>query len=331
MPTANLFGNSALFGIAWEVVITTDPSSLNSNDQASTIQIFDNGSYSQEALEIQFNVGMNIDTQNGGFWFADISIFNLTDATMETIVKSGQGVKLSAGWANGNTPYGTLFEGTVYQPMWERIDGINYKLTLRCIVGLLEQTLNFTKGNLAAGATQRALVASMVANAVVPMQSNFSDNIRPELVVPSSRGEVYFGQPGEYLQQVAAELQSDVWISNLTANVRNIIQLQDNIPTYQYNSSNGLIGTPQQTEDGVVVRVLLDPRVNLAEQIQLTPQVAINQVPRTQGSYPNIVDQGGTYGIVGIRHVGDSRGNKWETELTCVTYLDHVLTLMEAN
>lgn len=331
MSLANPFGPSALFGIAWEVVITTDPAALASGGESDIVQVLDNGDYSQEQLEIEFDVSMTIDSQNGGFWFADICIFNLTDASIEKLIQSGQGVQLSAGWARGSTPYGVLFQGTVYQPLWERIDGVNYKLTLRCIVGYLEQTLNFTKGNLVAGATQRALVAAMAANAVVPLQTNFGANINPSLVTPSSRGEVWFGQPSDYLQQIAKELQSDVWISNLTANVRNLIRLQDNVPTYEYNADSGLISTPQQTEDGVIVRVLLDPRVNLAEQVHLTPQVALNQYQRQQGSYPNIVDQNGVYGIIGIRHIGNSRGNRWETELTCVTYLDHVLTLMEAT
>ena len=317
---------SSLFGIAWEVVITESPNDLG--QQNPPLQVFDNGSRQQEQLEIEFECISSVASGETGFWFADISIYGLNGSTTTELINYGQGVKLSAGWANSALPYGVIFEGTVYQPMWERIDGVNYKLRLRCIVGLLETTLNFTANNIAAGSNQRAAVAAMVQNAVTPLTANFDSNIPQSGYVNQSRGEVFFGQPSDYLQNIAKELKANVWISNLAANIRNIRQLQDNVPTVTYNANTGLIDTPQMTNDGVIIRVLLDPRLQLAGQIQLDPTVAIAQQPRTQGSYPYILDKNGTYGIVHLAHRGNSRGNTWETEVTALTYVNAIMSLL---
>jgi hypothetical protein len=311
-----------LFGIAWELVINTAPDAQGNATQITALS----KDYSSEGLEIQFEVSQTVSSGENGFWFADVSIFGLNDNTTQKIIQQGQTVKLNAGWQN-NQPYGTIFEGTLYQPLWERVDGINYKLTLHCIVGLLEQVNNFCAFSIAGGATQRDIVARMASTAMNPLDTS-NVNIPDANLTPSSRGEVVFGQPSLYLEQIGKETQTSFWFSNMAINIQSLRTAQTGIPTISYNANTGLIGTPQLTQDGLLARVLLDPRLQLAGQIHLNPSVTINQVPHYPGDFPTVFDKDGNYGIIGLTHRGDSRGNIWQTEIIGLTYVGSKLAVL---
>ncbi len=314
-----------LFGIAWELIINTAPDAQGNSTQVTAYS----KDYTFEGLEIQFEVSQSVGSYNNGFWFADIAIFGLNGPTTNLVITQGMTVRLDAGWQNGQ-PYGTIFEGTLYQPLWERVDGINYKLTLHCIVGLLEQVNNFCAFSIAGGATQRDIVARMASTALNPLDAS-NVNIPAANLTASSRGEVIFGQPSLYLEQIGKETQTSFWFSNMAINIQSLLTAQTNVPTISYNANTGLVGTPQQTQDGVLIRVLLDPRLQLAGQINLDPSVTIAQLPRMQNTFPTVLDKDGNYGIMGLTHRGDSRGNVWQTEAIGVTYIGSKLALLNPS
>ena len=64
-----------------------------------------------------------------------------------------------------------------------------------------------------------------------------------------------------------------------------------------------LIGTPQQTQEGVVFRVLMDSRVKLGNTVQLDLS-GIKQLPRYPNQYLSVLDQTLTYVVCAVRHVG---------------------------
>ena len=301
----------ANFGIKWQLTITTTGGQQIVATYANWLP---------EGLQLTFDT---YQTTQAAFWYADIAIYNLNDPTTQVVLKQGMSVKLEAGYQTG--AYGTIFEGTLFQPMWERIDGIDYKLTLHCLVGLVEETNNFVALSVANGLTQRDLVARMASNCLYKLDSS-NVNFPQEQV--SSRGEVVFGQPGKTFKNLAEFNGINYWASNYAANIRQLLPQQTGIPTLNYSPTTGLIGTPQQTQDGVDIRVLLDARATLATQFQLTPDTTIRQLPRTQGSYPTILDQNGLYVIAGVRHLGDSRGNTWDTEITGYIYIGSRLALL---
>lgn len=304
------------FGIKWKLTITTSPD--NQGNTQEIVAFAD--AWLPEPLQITFDT---YQTTQAAFWYADIAIYNLNAPTTQIVLKQGYAVKLEAGYQSG--PYGIIFEGTLFQPMWERVDGIDYKLTLHCLVGLVEETNNFVSQSVANGLSQRELVARMAANCLYKLDSS---NVEFPQEQTSSRGEVIFGQPGNYFKELADFNGINYWASTYAANIRALIQKQNNIPTLEYSPKSGLIGTPIQTQDGVDIRVNLDPRAKLATQFQLSPDTSIRQFPRVQGSYPTILDQNGLYVIAGVRHVGDSRGNEWDSYITGYTYIGSRLALL---
>ena len=306
-PASNVYQ----FGVKWKLTITTT--------DGTVITALQNG-WLPEGLQITFDT---YQTTQAAFWYADIAIYNLNNPTSQAVLKQGMLVELEAGYQTG--PYGTIFQGTLFQPMWERIEGIDYKLTLHCLVGLVEETNNFVALSVANGLSQRDLVARMASNCIYKLDSS---NVNFEKEQTSSRGEVIFGQPGKYFKDLADFNGINYWASHYAANIRALLPQQTNVPTLEYSPTAGLIGTPQQTQDGVDIRVNLDARATLATQYKLTPDTTIRQLPRTQGSYPTILDQNGLYVIAGVRHIGDSRGNVWDTYITGYTYIGSRLALL---
>src|SRR5208283_5748488 len=115
--------------------------------QTSVFTVSDS-SFEPEALRITFDVRTPL-FQNA-YWYADIDIYNLSPETSIALmndaysVKPGMTVLLQAGYQNGN--YGVIWQGPILQPTWTRENVTDYRLTLHCVLGLLQaingQTLN---------------------------------------------------------------------------------------------------------------------------------------------------------------------------------------------
>src|ERR1035438_10547257 len=65
--------------------------------------------------------------------FGEVTIYNLSANTQADIIQYGMRVVIEAGYENGN--YGVIFDGDVYQPIWNREDIVDNTLTLCCFDG----------------------------------------------------------------------------------------------------------------------------------------------------------------------------------------------------
>jgi len=87
------------------------------------------------------------------------------------------------------------------------------------------------------------------------------------------------------------------------------------------NSQTGMIGIPEQTEDGISVRMLLNPllgvgsklTINEADVASAQQDLAFNALP-IDPTFPGIAQNDGTYRIYVINHEGDTRGNDWYSD-----------------
>ena len=95
----------------------------------------------------------------------------------------------------------------------------------------------------------------------------------------------------------------------------------------ELNSDTGMIGLPEQTLDGVVVRCLLNYRILPAQKIRIS-EGSIQQAafsPAYAGALNNELLQNqlglaadGIYKALLVEHNGDTRGPNWYTEIVCV-------------
>lgn len=228
-----------------------------------------------------------------------------------------------------------IWRGTVYQSFISREDVVDFVVTLRCIISLIDPipkhvSMSFAKGT---SQFQQVLRAADAAGITIGHleEGEFTSQ-------QSARGGVIFGDAASVFDAIAAA-QGMRWFIDMTGKLQfgkltNIGAPADftfsspSGPSFAGTLSPGatysILGTPQQTQMGVNFRVLLDPRIEI--QLPLTRVKIDNSVLIQAASFP-FPGQGlpprpslnGTYFVVAVRHVGDSRGDQWETQLICAS------------
>jgi hypothetical protein len=317
VPLTNQPATQFRFGRVWHITIENLDGSLVWELATSSTSPF-----VPEQLHITFNT---VQTIQEGFWYCDISIYNLNPQTLNALILQGMKVTLSAGlqiYGSMTNTQDVIFEGTVLQPIWTRENGNTSKLTLHCICGLIEVTNNFIAQTIAGGLSQRKIVAQMAAASHFALDASDID----ELSTQVSRASTFFGPPADALQNIADGNNANLWFSNMALHIRELRQQTDK-PSIVYSPTSGLIGTPQQTQDGVEMKMLLDPKITLMTQIQLAKGITINQLQRNMNTLPTILDQNNVYIVGRLKHYGDSRGNDWYTEVTGFVNAASILSL----
>lgn len=91
------------------------------------------------------------------------------------------------------------------------------------------------------------------------------------------------------------------------------------------NSTTGMIGMPVETPGGIIVRTLINSKIGVYSQIQVNE----SDIQRAQLTQENNNAQAndqinrlgtsdGTYKVLYIERKGDTRGQEWYQDLTCI-------------
>lgn len=340
VPVTPTGSSNPLFGRKYNLTVKSAPDSSGNQ----TVYTVTDSAFEPEALRITFDVRTAWWT---AYWAADICIYNPNEQLANFLITQGgqtappagapasspnsgaqttpiqqnMEVVLSAGYLNGN--YGVIWDGYVLQPLFEIENQTDFKITLHCVVGLNEDARNVLNGGIgtafATNVTQQNVVESMAANAYYPISTtanSFPDSLSQ---VKLPRGKVVFGRPGKYLSEIARQANVNWWLGSL--GILNMKSFTNNLspsPIIQYTPQTGLIGTPQQTQNGATFRLLMDPRVAVKNPpIQVNINNAVTrQLLKQVGDLPTLLSQDGTYVVVGVRYRGDSRGNEWYADVT---------------
>ena len=132
--------NPAYFGRAWRITVT--PQATQEKLEIS------NSNWDPNALRCTFMIEQ---PALSAYWYADIAIYNSAPA-MSQVIQAGDLVTVEAGY---QTPAaGLIFQGRVFQPLWERENNTDYKLTLHCLVGLFEDKTGYVATTIPAGESQ---------------------------------------------------------------------------------------------------------------------------------------------------------------------------------
>jgi hypothetical protein len=311
------------FGWAWDLEITTQP------DASGTSQVLrvSSSAWDPETLRIVFDIDM---PGYKSLWFAKIEIYNLNSPTAQLVLTQGATIKLSAGYQT--QPYGLIWQGKIYQTFITLEDVTDNKLTILSYTGLAETIANFASFPGTPGSTQGDLVAKMAASAFTPITlGSVSTEALSQTKYPRARG--FFGDPNEFIDEVAA---GNGMVSFFGFNGLNLgtIDGEATVETLTYTPTTGILGTPQVTQDGIQLRVLLDARLKVqvpAQQVKIDNTV-LQQLPRYPGDYPTVLDKNGTYFVCRVNHFGDSRssGGGWYSQIIGATSIGSKLQL-EAN
>lgn len=252
---------------------------------------------------------------------AEIRIYNLAPSTAKQIRDEFTQITLQAGY---EANFGIIFTGNIKQVRFGRENGTDTFIDIAAGDG--DDAYNFSVINttLAAGATQTDQInAAGKALERRGVGVGFLAETPPEAL---PRGKAMYGMARDYLRQ-SSEASEATW--SIQDGKLQLVARTGTLPDQAIllNSKSGLIGTPEQTNDGISVRTLLNPLMKIGGQVKIDEDdVAEAKLPNTEGSAspnkPASIASDGIYRILTIENSGDTRGNDWYTDIVCLAVDD---------
>lgn len=241
--------------------------------------------------------------------WGEITLYGLNRSSRKQIYEQFTTVTLKAGYLEA---YGTIFSGQIMNVEIGQ-DGPNPFVKLFCQsgAGLWENSRVFK--NFGANTTQREIIESVAAE--------FSDNVTligdfgsfPRAI----KGRTIARDAKSAMNQLAESFDFS-WFLTLEEMIviRNGTPRPDSVPV-RYTNATGIIGTPEITEKGVDIDVLLNPNLRPWDLYTVETETAAltfsgiyfqsREFPRTSGESTNYA--------IGITHEGDYYGDTWQTSL----------------
>lgn len=273
-------------------------------------------------LRIKFSVKRS-DTETPNA--ADIRVYNLSEETALKIRKEFTKVVLEAGY-QGNS--GVIFQGNIKQVILGRESATDTFIEI--VAGDGDRAYNFSIVNatIAKGSTQAAQVSAAV-QAMTPkgVTAGHLGEMPPEQL---PRGKAMYGNARNYLRNVAQTTQS-AW--SIQDGKVTFIKKKGYLPgtAVVLNSNTGMVGSPQQTSEGVNVKCLLNPNISPGGRVKLDEgsiqlqKLNLEQIASAQGDVSQINEQlpyglsaDGTYYVLVSNYTGDTRGVEWYCDLVCI-------------
>jgi hypothetical protein len=262
---------------------------------------------------------------------AAIRIYNLSDATVKKITGKNPveftRVVLQAGYESA--AYGVIFDGTIKQFRRGRENATDSYLDILAAENDLEYNFGVCNTTLAAGSTPQERVGAIAGGL----------GVSPGYVSPLTstggtlpRGKVLFGM-ARSLMRCEAATRGATW--SIQSGKVNVVALDGYLPgeAVKLNTQTGLVGMPEQTEQGVKVRCLLNPKIKVGGLVQIN-NGDINQTSAAPGQalpagqlmydrragiqYPADVSSDGFYRVFVVEYAGDTRGQEWYCDLVCL-------------
>ena len=256
----------------------------------------------------QFKMTFNVIVDFGGYVsYADIALYNLTQETVNTLLKRDASIGLRAGYAD---TIDFIFKGRITNVLRERNgpDTIT-RLIARGGTQPPTQQVNTTIGKDAPLTAIIEACATAMGYPLVIKSGDFSS------ITPYPRGYAMNGDPRVYLDKLANTHGFSYVLENDRIIVVGKDSFRDGSP-YTVNQFNGMEGIPEITENGADVSLRLSPRVRIGGRIDIQSQLAtfnfsnlyFNQIPESAGK--------GIYRVFRLNHNGDTWGDQWTTRVT---------------
>lgn len=244
--------------------------------------------------------------------YAEIVLYNLAAQTENSIIKEGAKVILEAGYQNPQ--YGLIFSGDIVQPLRGKEDNTTNTLTLVSQDGDLFYNKGIINASFRAGQTQRDVLENIAKQSTNALEiEQLSDNLSQSAL---PRGKALFGLTRDYFRQIAKSEQAAFYINNNKIEFIKAMDLSKN-EIIKLNGKSGLIGMPEQTEEGIQAVCLLNPLLDLNKMLAIDLSSIQRQKVDKENGIKNI-EGSGIFKIIKLTHKGDTRGDEWYTEFTAV-------------
>ena len=257
---------------------------------------------------------------------AEIYIYNLSSETMNLLAgvdsqKINTQVILECGYGD---ELSVAFKGRVFQYRRGRENPTDTWLCVLAVSGDVVQNEALVNVCLPAGTSKKEVGQKLLSEAekygmVLGEVASFGEQLYP-------RGRVFFGSLHDSLQNFGKENNvtfdySDDVISSINTLGYSLEPVQILTP------KTGMVGMPQLTSEGLIVKCLLNPRLKRKGRVQVDMsnlQTEAYDISWTTGGPDQVFKNPkgieaakGIFVIQAIEHSGDTRGDEWYTHLVC--------------
>jgi hypothetical protein len=257
---------------------------------------------------------------------ADIRVYNASQQTADRIRQLMPSPEFTRvviqGGYDGN--YGVIFDGTIKQVRKGRESQLDTYLDITAADG--DSAYNFAVSalSLAAGSTPNDHVAAVLQGMA---EFGITQGYAPEIEAnPLPRGKVIFGMCRNEMRKIAKNTNTAWSIQDGKLDLVPLTSYKPGeIPVI--TAATGMIGLPEQTQDGIRLKTLLNPNIKIGQAVKLDNEsiqryrynLSISQAANNAMiAASNKTNDDGLYYVMVADHQGDTRGNAWFTELTCL-------------
>lgn len=266
-------------------------------------------------LRIKFVIKRS-DTQTPNM--AEIFIYNLEEQTAKRIKNEFSKVVLQAGYKDN---FGVVFQGNIKQVFEGRENATDTFLFIVAGDGDLSYNFAIVNTTIAAGAGNVEQVNAAV-KAMTATGGTTAGNLGDFPTAKLPRGKVMYGMARDYLR-TTAETTDKTW--SIQDGKVQFVPVTSYLPgeAVVLSSKTGMVGTPVQTNEGINVKCLLNPKLKVGGRVQLNNadvarlKIDLSQ-PNSPANIPAPLTADGVYYILVIEHQGDTRGTEWYSTLTCL-------------
>lgn len=253
-----------------------------------------------------------------------IRVYNLSDETAKKVQKEYSDVILQAGYVDGD--YGVIFKGTIKMIRRGRESQVDSYLEIIAADG---DTARYAICNFTSSAGWKAAdVAKRLSGTTekfgVTVDPAGFENANATGGVVGIRGKVSWGLSFSRANDLAQANYGSFSIIDGKMVFTPLQGYRDG-EIVKLNSNTGLISIPESTIQGIEAICLLNPKLRIGGRVQIN-NADINQTTVKEPGYPRFGDRpyfasvtaDGIYRALVIEHTGDTRGQEWYSQLTCL-------------
>jgi hypothetical protein len=255
------------------------------------------------------------------------TLYNLSKdsaASIQSLAKSGGGgtVTFSAGYRDN---VGVIFSGKVIQVNLGKANATDTTTTIYATSDDTTHNTAHVNTTLAKGSTGIDVFNALLKASPGMSAGNIPTQKLQALKYP--RSVTMFGPVRHFMRTLAASVGSTFHYDNIKPQLH---ITPDNYPgngsPIVLNGDTGLVGMPTQTGEGIIARVLINPAIQKNSIVQIdqksiqriTPDLTIGSPTSLQNlnepgfsPFRGDISADGTYRVLSIEAVGDTRGDPW--------------------
>jgi baseplate hub protein gp41 len=263
----------------------------------------------------------------------EVRLYNLDERGTQRVEGEFTDLTLKAGYED-DPP--AIFQGTIMQVRrgWEG-DRAEPYIDITAMDGDKLSAYGIINYVAEAGSTYRQRWAAIANAYKVPLDHMPEDSEFPkEVLNQMPRGYTMFGNATDVARDHALEGMSN-WSLRTSGNPPRtalVVVAYDgylsNIAV-ELNAATGMIGWPEQNDEGISVKCLLNPRLSCDGLVKLNnATITQSEISLVLSEYASkdvpgisrpIIDADGVYKIIFLEHNGDTRGNEFYSHLMCLS------------